>query len=326
MIIDIFNEMSWLEFQGLESIKNLPLNEQQLKFEEYISELSLARDFYYEYQVKGNNAGPYPAGYPTACSIGMDVVFCIDFTGSMRSPIDDIKTNIASIVSAIVSASNNNYRLGLVIFDAYAGDYFSRPPNYVNTNIFTGLPASQVKAFPPTSYSAPPPSSVYQIVSSLVMMSQNNSSAFNTVLQQLNTGSPGDSGAVFPIGGGAVSNGPEPGDLALGRIINGAFAGTFRNDVARLVITISDNYPGGNDELYNADVITRLQNQIAPSNKAGIQHLAMIDLDPLTPYPIPMAPNTGYRILTDNTDGIFEPSFDPTSIINAINNLCTDNA
>jgi len=53
----------------------------------------------------------------------------------------------------------------------------------------------------------------------------------------------------------------------------------------------------------------------------------MIDLSSSQPYnPDPMAPNTGYRILTDNTNGEFVNSMDPTSIITTIQNICVENA
>jgi len=44
MLIDIFNEIPWQNFQQLESIKDLPLNEQKEKYEYYLSEIELARD------------------------------------------------------------------------------------------------------------------------------------------------------------------------------------------------------------------------------------------------------------------------------------------
>ena len=120
MIIDIFNEIPWQAFQNLEFIKKLPLNEQKKKYDEYISELSLAKDYQLNYQVKG----PYPltASNGIACAWGMDVIFVIDFTRSMGTENDALKTDIASIVTTIETESNNDYRLGLVIFDLIKGN------------------------------------------------------------------------------------------------------------------------------------------------------------------------------------------------------------
>ena len=321
MIIDIFNEIPWQAFQNLEFIKKLPLNEQKEKYDEYISELSLAKDYQLNYQVKG----PYPltASNGIACSAGMDVIFVIDFTGSMGSEIEDLKTDIASIVTTIRTESNDDYRLGLVIFDAYQA---GRSVDYVNSTTYINLPASQ-KIITPDASAGPgsgdPGRGVFQALTALEMMSLNNQSTFDTILQQLNTPSP----SGIPLGGGAILDGPEPGDLAIEEIIDNDFAGAFRSNVAKLIITISDQYPGGFKEDYDRDVITRLQTLVTTSVANDIQHLAMIDLSSTqTLNPDPMAPNTGYRILTDNTNGEFVNSMDPTSIITAIENICVENA
>ena len=321
MIIDIFNEIPWQAFQNLEFIKKLPLNEQKKKYDEYISELSLAKDYQLNYQVKG----PYPltASNGIACALGMDVIFVIDFTGSMGTEIDALKTDIASIVTTIETESNNDYRLGLVIFDAYQAGNNVR---YASSTTYINLPASQ-KIITPDVAAGPgsgsPGKMVYQALTALEMMSPNNQSTFDTVLQQLNTSSP----SGIPLGGGAIFDGPEPGDLAIEEIINNDFAGAFRSNVAKLIITISDQYPGGFKEDYDADVIRRLQTLVTTSVANDIQHLAMIDLSSTqTLNPDPMAPNTGYRILTDNTNGEFVNSMDPASIITAIENICVENA
>jgi hypothetical protein len=51
--MDIFNEISWPKFKELNEIRNLPVNEQINKYNRYLWELSLARDYYYQYQPKG---------------------------------------------------------------------------------------------------------------------------------------------------------------------------------------------------------------------------------------------------------------------------------
>ena len=322
MIIDIFNEIPWQAFQNLEFIKKLPLNEQKEKYDEYISELSLAKDYQLNYQVKG----PYPltASSGIACSAGMDVIFVIDFTGSMGSEIDDIKTDIESIITTIRTESNDDYRLGLVIFDAYRS---GQSVDYASSPTYQNLPASQ-KIITPDSTSGPGSGNsgilVYQALTALEIMSANNQTSFNAILQQLNTpnNTPG-----LELGGGAIPDGPEPGDLAIEEIINNDFAGAFRSNVAKLIITISDNYPGGYKEDYDTDVVSRLQALVTTSVANDIQHLAMINLSSTQVLnPDPMAPNTGYRILSDNTSGEFVNSFDPTSIITTIQNICVENA
>jgi hypothetical protein len=51
--MDIFNEISWPKFKELKEVRDLPLNEQVNKYNRYLWELSLARDYYYQYQPKG---------------------------------------------------------------------------------------------------------------------------------------------------------------------------------------------------------------------------------------------------------------------------------
>jgi len=350
MIIDIFNEIPWQSFQNLEFIKKLPLNEQKEKYDKYISELSLAKDFQLQYQVKGPRTGENPL----ACTSGMDVIFCIDYSGSMGTAINNIKISIASIVATIKSESLGDYRLGLVIFDEYRFNPRGTDPgtpqdiNYAEDplvpvftsgtsagnyggdlgagpNIWNSLPAAQKVVTTRSTNPSVPLTGVFQVLTAMEVMSDTNETSFTTQLNLLNT-------TNFPIGGGGLAQRPEPGDLAIQEIIDNNFAGTFRNNVAKVIITISDNYPGGFTANYSEvsvspnPVIDRLEALKTTSIAQNIQHLAMIDLDTGIPDPDPMQPNTGYRILTDNTDGEFVSSFTPTNIITAIENLCDNNA
>ena len=322
MLINLFEEIPWARFIQLEQYKKLSLTEQQIYYDQYISDLNVARQNWLAYQNKGPRVRRSSSGR-ISCTAGMDVVFVIDYTGSMGSAIDNLKTDIASIIAAIITESNNDYRLGLVLFDAYRS---GQAVDYASSTTYQNLPASQ-KIITPDSSAGPnsgnPGLSVYQALTALVMMTQNNSSSFDTALQQLNGTAP----SGLPLGGGAIADGPEPGDLAIEEVINSDFAGAFRNDVAKLIITISDNYPGGYAEDYDANVISRLQTLATTSVTEDIQHLAMIDLSPSqTLNPDPMAANTGYRILTDNTGGLFVDSFTPADIITVIQDICVENA
>ena len=51
--MDIFNEISWTQFQKLKDIVELPLNEQIKKYNQYLYELSIARYEWLSYQNKG---------------------------------------------------------------------------------------------------------------------------------------------------------------------------------------------------------------------------------------------------------------------------------
>lgn len=298
MIIDIFNEIPWQSFQQLEGIKDLPLNEQKEKYEYYLSEIELARDYYYQYQVKGapSNTSPF-----TSCSNGMDVVFIIDYTGSMSGAINAIKTNVLSIVQTIVDESGGDYRLGLVIFDEYGGTYTTPSQiNYGTKTDYTDLPAAQRIINQGTGH--------FQVLTTMEVMSSQNQSSFETQLDVLNT-------TDFPLGNGDGTD--EPGDMASEEIVDNNFAGSFRNNVAKLCIIITDAPPGGDNDNYDQDTIDRLTQTATNALNDSIQFLVMSTLA--------IVPNTGYRILSDNTEGVYENSFTPTAIIQAIEDLCTSN-
>ena len=53
------------------------------------------------------------------CEDGMDVVFVVDYTSSMQSAINGVKTGIADIANQINTETSGNYRLGLVLYDEY---------------------------------------------------------------------------------------------------------------------------------------------------------------------------------------------------------------
>jgi len=233
----------------------------------------------------------------------MDVVFIIDYTGSMGSAINAIKTNVLTIVQTIVNESGGDYRLGLVIFDEYIGNYaIPSQINYGTKTAYTDLPAAQkIIVNNGTGF--------FQPLTAVEVMSSQNQSSFETQLALLNT-------TDFPLGNGAGQ--AEPGDLAAEEIVDNNFAGRFRNNVAKLCIIISDNAPGGDNDSYDQDTIDRLTQTATNALGDSIQFLVMSTFS--------YVPNTGYRILSDNTGGVYTNSFSPTAIIQAIEDLCTSNA
>ena len=54
--MDIFNEILWPQFIQLNEIRNLPLNEQVNKYNQYIYELNQARHSWVVYQNKGQHS------------------------------------------------------------------------------------------------------------------------------------------------------------------------------------------------------------------------------------------------------------------------------
>jgi len=222
----------------------------------------------------------------------MDVVFLVDYTGSMGGAINGVKTAIASIANTIVTESNNNYRLGLVIFDETTSQTLS---NYSSKVDYTSLPSSQ-------RYINVGINSKYQWITAVEMMQTNNQTSFTTQLNKLNTTS-------FPLGWGA--NTPEPADMGIDLVGTENFAGTFRSGVSKLIILITDATPGGNDDEYNQtdiDFVNTLTPQLYAQN---IRVLLMS--------------TTGINVLNDlatGTNGLVSNGFTGTDIITAIENIC----
>jgi hypothetical protein len=196
---------------------------------------------------------PETPGNPSPTENGIDLVFVLDYTGSMGPVIENIKTGINNIVDTVSSKSNSNYRLGLVLFDEYKSPITVAPtswgyPQYANNADFIALPESQ-KYFNENTTKK-----VKQMVCALEMLSNNNVTSFKDQLNKINkpkkTTAPYD---AFDLGSG--SGFPEPSDVALDKVLNN-FAGTFRNNVAKIVVLITDDVASGNDDTNNATDIS----------------------------------------------------------------------
>ena len=234
-------------------------------------------------------------GDPAKCSEGMDVVFLLDYTGSMGEAIDNLKTSISSIVSTIVTESNNNYRLGLVLFDEFTSQTLSPYSAKVD---YTSLPSSQ-------RYINTGLGGRYQWITAVEMMQTNNQTSFTTQLNKLNT-------TNFPLGYGV--GGPEPADMGIDLIGTENFVGTFRTGVSKLIVIITDNEPSGNDDTYNQtdiDFVNSLTPQLYAQN---IRALLM------TTYSSTVLDN-----LAIATNGVVSTGFTGSEIITAIEDICVEN-
>jgi hypothetical protein len=231
-------------------------------------------------------------GEPSDCVDGMDVVFLVDYTGSMGGAINGIKSSISSIVNTIVTESNNNYRLGLVIFDEFQSQTTSPYSEKVD---YTSLPSSQ-------RYINIGINNIYQWITAVEMMQTNNQTSFTTQLNKLNT-------TLFPLGYGV--GGPEPADMGIDLVGTENFAGTFRSGVSKLIILITDNVPSGNDDNYtqtDIDFVNTLTPQLFNQN---IRVLLMTT----------SGNNVLYNLAT-GTNGIVSNGFSGANIITAIQNIC----
>jgi len=231
------------------------------------------------------------------CSDGLDVVFLVDYTGSMSGAIEGVKSSISSIASTIVTESNNNYRLGLVLFDEYSSPTDS---TYDDKTDYTSLPSSQ-------KYINAGSGGKYQWITAVEMMSSNNSSSFTTQLNKINNVS------TFPLGNGLGT--PEPSDMGLELVGLEGFAGSFRNGVARLVVLITDATPSGNDDQYDATDVSYINLLTSQLVNQGIRVLLMTT-----------ASTNALYDLANGTNGVVANGFDGTDIITAIQNVCVQSA
>jgi len=155
----------------------------------------------------------------------MDVAFLIDTTGSMGDAIEAVKTGVTNLISQIAQASGGDFRLGLVTFDGF---YDRAPFNCAcSCTINYGEFVCVKQAF------------------------TSNEAAFRAAL----------SGVTKGDGGGT----PEPSDEALNTVIHGLsarkdefdqwvqygdFNTPFRPEARKIIILVTDQTPGGFDDVF----------------------------------------------------------------------------
>lgn len=238
---------------------------------------------------------------PPACTKGMDVVFAIDYTGSMGGAINNIKSSISNIVSTIVAKSGGDYRLALTIFDeANKGTL----PAYTAQVPYTSLPAANKVVI-----STGPTTNQYLTV--MENFGYANNATFSTQLANLN-------GAM------AMGNGigfAEPGDLLIDKVVNSSFAGAWRPNIAKLVIIITDAPASGDDDNNTAVDDAFLTTLATNANTAGIQYI-LITTQATNNYETKLIANNngGLKLMSANFANI------APDIITMINNLCENNS
>jgi hypothetical protein len=252
-----------------------------------------------------NTATPTPTpteipGDPASCDEGMDVIFLLDYTGSMGNAINGIKNEVTSIVNTIITESNNDYRLGLVIYDEWTSPTIT---SYSAKPAYTTIPSAQ-------RFINQGLNSKYQWITAVEKMGTNNEVSFTNKLALLNT-------PDFPLGYGV--GGPEPADMGIDLIATnnvsgyGYFDGTFRSGVSKLIVLITDAQPSGNDDIYNQVDIDFVNGLIPQLYNQNIRLLLMA--------------TSGNNVLYDlatGTNGVISNTFSAQSIITTIQNICTE--
>ena len=231
------------------------------------------------------------------CDSGMDVAFVLDYTGSMGSVINTAKAGITDIIEAIkLEVGLNDYRLSLVLADEQTSPTISP---YSTSLDYTSLPINQ-------RYINAGTTGTYQWITSMENFSLNNETTFIQQLNKINAPLP-----LMPLGYGV--GGPEPTDMALDLVINSNFTNTFRENVAKFAIIVTDVTPGGNDDLFTQADIDKVQQLTQDCITKGIKVLVL---------------GTGanevvWQNLAIHTGGAYENSFTPTNLITAIQNSCS---
>ena len=173
---------------------------------------------------------------PVECGGGMDIVFLVDYTSSMDGAINGVKTGISNILSTINTESNGDFRVALCLFDEY-NTTNTTIPLYKNTAVYQAIPSSNKVVIETNS-------SKRQVITGLVPFGGvGSTSDFQTKLNLLNTTS-------LPMGNGAGS--PEPGGLAVNEIVSNGIIGSFRAEAIKVIVLITDNVPGGDNDLNNS--------------------------------------------------------------------------
>jgi hypothetical protein len=232
------------------------------------------------------------------CDAGMDVAFIIDYTGSMGSEINLIKTGMSGIINTIdTSSGSNNYRIGIVTVDE---EQNNDPPKYAGCTDYITLPASQKIANTGIG--------VTQYVTAWEMFQDNNGTTANDQVQKLNGGV---DGTCIQIGDGA--NGPEPTDMAIGQVLTGNFLNAFRANVAKYIVVITDVLPSGEDDAFGPTDYAYIGQLTSQANNQGVKVIvlgdgvnATYDNGGTIVYP--------WRELAVNTSGSWNENEDPSTI------------
>jgi hypothetical protein len=207
------------------------------------------------------------AGQGDLCDIGMDVVFLFDYTGSMTPAIDGVKAGLTTLVNEISTITGGNYRLGLVTYD---GDNDSSPLAYASSGFYQSLPGEQKLIKPMSSgYGYD-----YAYITCIEKMgSVGNSSSFAASLDAIAESTNSDTTMKIGTQG-------EFGAVATYEIAQNQFAGSFRSDVLKLIIVVTDDGHQSITEFFDNGFV---DNTVVPALSAqDIQVFVNSSVDPET--------------------------------------------
>ena len=245
------------------------------------------------------------------CSKAMDVVFLLDYTGSMGDDMVLLKENVESISSKVVTESGGDYRLAAVLIDQTGGEDSGTPSYWTGNN---------------TTVSNLPSANKYNSgevwLSAVVPFASTNKSDFDTKIGYLDGST--NSATSMLIGSGA--SGPEPNDTAIDRVLNNDLAGSFRSGVTRMIILITDNSPDGDgDDQFNGAEESAKMGTLSNQAVANVTTISVLGTfsntsssdGTTTRYDV-------YNGYANNTGGLTNFNGDPTDIVDFIEDICDD--
>ena len=239
-----------------------------------------------------------------ACSAGMDVAFVIDYTATMGTEIGTLQSGIAGVIGTIDTNSGSNaYRMAFVTADEAQGS--TATPNYNTSSDYVALPAAQRIINTGGGHR--------QFLTAWQMFGNDNGTAFTTQLNKLNTGAPT---AGVPLGQG--DGDPDPTDMAIQQILTGNFVGAFRSNVAKFIVVITDNLPGGSDDAFDATDYAQIGTLTTIALLAGVK-IIVLGVGTSRIYTPPGASTVyPWRELADNTGGSWNVDETPATIQNEL--------
>jgi len=243
------------------------------------------------------------------CSAGMDVAFIIDYSFSMSTQVDYLKTNINAIVAQINTESGvNDYQIGVALTD----ESTNTTPTYETSTDYVSLPAAQ--KITNTGIST------YQFMTALSMFAPNNGIATSTQLNKINTGS--NPPADWPIGEGSA--GPEPTDTAIALVVGAnEFVGQFRTGVAKYLLIYTDDLPSGSDDTFNSTDVAFLNSLAITCAQAGIKCIVLGRGNDATYTPVGGTATYPWRTFATSTGGSWNVSYTTSTVISEITNSCS---
>ena len=251
------------------------------------------------------------------CNKAMDVVFIIDYTGSMGNDFNNsstgLKANVTNITNKVVSRSGGDYRLGLVIVDATTSSNTSAL-NYSDSSTYTGLAAG---------------SKHHQVVdttghihsTAIIDFAYANATDFSSKLNLLAAADNNNGNMLLGSGQGTVGW-----EVALNQVLNNNFAGSFRSGVQRMIIFVTDTDPEGTSTRnFNGAEETALMGTLSSQAVANVCTISIIgSISDTASIDGTTSAHTIYNGYANNTGGLTDFSADPQGIIQFIEDICDD--